>query len=136
MMGLPYLWGGTSWKGVDCSGFTRTIYLMNGMLLPRDASQQVHVGKQVDTSADYGNLQPGDLLFFGRPATDLSNERAVHVGMWLGNGQFIHSSGMVRISSFNPSDENFDAYNLNRFLRAKRMIESDDVVKLKSGSVY
>jgi SH3-like domain-containing protein len=136
MMGLPYLWGGTSWKGVDCSGFTRTIYLMNGMLLPRDASQQVHVGKQVDTSADYGNLQPGDLLFFGRPATDFSNERAVHVGMWLGNGQFIHSSGMVRISSFNPSDENFDAYNLNRFLRAKRMIESDDVVKLKSGSVY
>jgi cell wall-associated NlpC family hydrolase len=136
MMGLPYLWGGTSWKGVDCSGFTRTIYLMNGVLLPRDASQQVHVGKLIDTSTDYDNLQPGDLLFFGRPPTDSSKERVVHVGMWLGNMQFIHSSGMVRISSFDPSDENFDEYNLNRFLRAKRMVQATDVVKLKSGSVY
>jgi cell wall-associated NlpC family hydrolase len=136
MMGLPYLWGGTSWKGVDCSGFTRTIYLMNGMLLPRDASQQVHVGKPIDTSTNYDNLQLGDLLFFGRPATSSSKERVVHVGMWIGNGQFIHSSGMVRISSFNPTDEHFDEYNLDRFLRAKRMIKADDVVKLKSGSVY
>jgi hypothetical protein len=56
--------------------------------------------------------------------------------MWIGNDQFIHSSGMVRLSSFNKLDENFDEYNFNRFLRAKLMIKSDDVVKLKSGSMY
>ncbi|MFT6204351.1 MAG: cell wall-associated NlpC family hydrolase [Spirosomataceae bacterium] len=136
MMGLPYLWGGTSWKGVDCSGFTRTIYLMNGMLLPRDASQQVHVGEAIDTADSFDELQPGDLLFFGRSATNSTKERVIHVGMWIGNDQFIHSSGMVRLSSFNKLDENFDEYNFNRFLRAKRMIKSDDVVKLKSGSMY
>lgn len=136
MMGLPYLWGGTSWKGVDCSGFTRIIYLMNGVLLPRDASQQVHIGAEIDTSVGYNNLQPGDLLFFGKPTTETSKERVVHVGMWLGNMHFIHSSGMVRISSFDPSDENFDEYNFNRFLRAKRMVKAGDAVKLKSGSVY
>lgn len=136
MMGLPYLWGGTSWKGVDCSGFTRTIYLMNGVLLPRDASQQVHVGEPINTSVDYNNLQPGDLLFFGSPQSKTVKERVVHVGMWIGDMQFIHSSGMVRISSFDESAENFDEYNLDRFLRAKRMVKSVDIVKLKSGSVY
>jgi cell wall-associated NlpC family hydrolase len=104
--------------------------------LPRDASQQVHVGEAVDTANSFDELQPGDLLFFGRPATESSKERVVHVGMWIGDNQFIHSSGMVRLSSFNKLDENFDEYNFNRFLRAKRMIKSDDVVKLKSGSVY
>lgn len=136
MMGLPYLWGGTSWKGVDCSGFTRTIYLMNGMLLPRDASQQVHVGEAINTENGFANLQPGDLLFFGRPKTVTSKERVVHVGMWIGDNQFIHSSGMVRISSVNAGDENYDEYNVNRFLRAKRMVQAEDIVKLKSGSVY
>ncbi|MCB0277470.1 MAG: C40 family peptidase, partial [Calditrichaeota bacterium] len=68
-MGVPYLWGGTSTKGVDCSGFTKAVYLMNGVILPRDASQQVHVGTVVDSSGTFENLRPGDLLFFGRAAT-------------------------------------------------------------------
>jgi cell wall-associated NlpC family hydrolase len=51
LMGAPYLWGGTSAKGMDCSGFTKTIYLMNGLILPRDASQQVHVGTRWTSAA-------------------------------------------------------------------------------------
>lgn len=122
MKGAPYLWGGTSSKGMDCSGFTKTIYFMSGWIIPRDASQQVRAGRPVNTSDGFDNLQPGDLLFFGRPATDSTSQRVVHVGMWIGNNEFIHSSGRVRISSVDPAAENYDEYNLNRYLETKRYL--------------
>nr|WP_321412063.1 SH3 domain-containing C40 family peptidase [uncultured Allomuricauda sp.] len=122
MLGVPYLWGGTSTKGVDCSGFTKTVYLMNGMIIPRDASQQIHEGILIDKSKDFDKLLPGDLLFFGRKATETSPERVIHVGMWIGNNEFIHSAGNVHISSMDKNAENFDAYNYNRYLRTKRIL--------------
>jgi hypothetical protein len=130
MLGFPYLWGGTSSKGMDCSGFTKTVYLMNGYVLPRDASQQVNIGTLVDDKMAFEVLKKGDLLFFGRAATDSTDEKVVHVGMWIGDMKFIHASGDIHLSSMDPASDIFDEYNLNRYLRTKRLAGSADEDKL------
>lgn len=114
LMGRPYLWGGTSAKGMDCSGFTKTVFFQHGLILPRDASQQVHAGTAVaDTS-----FLPGDLLFFGRKP----EEKITHVAIYLGEGQFIHASGEVKVESLIPSAPNYSGYRHSTFIRAKRIL--------------
>jgi cell wall-associated NlpC family hydrolase len=137
LMGVPYLWGGTSFKGVDCSGFTKTVYFLNGIILPRDASQQVMIGETIDKSGNWEDLKAGDLLFFGEKR-DNGSERVVHVAMWMGNGEFIHASNKVRISSMISTASNYDEYNANRYLRAKRILKTGmaGVGILKENIVY
>lgn len=107
MKNIPYLWGGMSPKGFDCSGLTRYCYLMAGVKLPRNASQQVRIGKQVEIpkdasgKADLSRIRRGDLVFFG------TNGRITHVGLYLGEGRMVHSSHVVRVNSLIPGRDDY-----------------------------
>jgi cell wall-associated NlpC family hydrolase len=106
-----------------CSGFTKQVYFMHGVILARDASQQVLYGKLIDDSGNFDEVQPGVLVFFGSKSTpENPEERVVHVGIYIGDKRFIHSSDYIHISSFDPDDPLYDAYNANRYLRTKRII--------------
>jgi hypothetical protein len=112
-LNAPYLWGGRTVFGIDCSGFTQIVYKMNGINIPRDAYQQAEIGKTIHFLDD---SQPGDLAFF-----DNQDGKITHTGILLDKSTIIHSSGKVRIDKIDHQG----IYNneLNSYTHKLRIIK-------------
>lgn len=130
MTGSTYLWGGTSVKGTDCSGFTRIIYFTAGILLMRDASQQVVTGEQLDPGK-WREYKKGDLLFFGNSAGRIN-----HVGFYLCEGRFIHSAGMVHISSLDKESAQCHSQNLISACRVISRLGTPGIMRIEEHPWY
>jgi cell wall-associated NlpC family hydrolase len=100
-LGVPYLWGGTTPAGFDCSGLIQRIFRLHGILLPRDSDMQARWGVERIVDGPSG-IAPGDLLFFGRTA-----EAITHVALVLPDGTFLHSHGQVVVNSLDEKSPAF-----------------------------
>jgi cell wall-associated NlpC family hydrolase len=113
-VGVPYVWGGNTPKGFDCSGFTKYVFAKSGITLPRTSREQVRAGSAV--AADFRALRPGDLMMFAEPGEAIS-----HVAIYVGNGRIIHASvsgGGVGYTDLNSGGDWFVAY----FVAARRVL--------------
>jgi len=118
-LGLPYVWGGRSAEGVDCSGFVMQSYALHNIYLPRDSDEIANVGRMIGYPGWLDAMLPGDVLFFAG-----SRRMITHTGIYMGDGKVIHSIGEgVQIQSMNPDDPGYSESLGRRFAFAKRMFD-------------
>lgn len=121
-LNVPYLWGGKSFFGIDCSGFSQIVFKVNGIQLPRDAYQQAEIGQVLDFIEE---AEVGDLAFF-----ENENGKIVHIGIMLENQKIIHAHGKVRIDELDSvgifnKDQNKHTHKLRFIKRILSKNESD-----------
>jgi cell wall-associated NlpC family hydrolase len=121
LLGRPYLWGGNSLKAWTAR-FHETGFLSQRCRTGRNASHQSQQGTDVPLDAELSQLKKGDLLFFGARARAGRPERISHVGIYLGDKLFIHSSERVRINSLDPNSPISDARRIRTLTHARRVL--------------
>ena len=131
LMGTPYLWGGASTKSADCSGLIKVAYLANGIILMRDASQQIFTGIKI-APEDTDSLQAGDLLFFSHSPEG----RIGHVAMYDKDGRYIHSSGRVKVNEMRDDDEDFGDRVYRGASRIKGAVGTEGITRVEKHPWY
>lgn len=128
MSGITYLWGGTTTKAVDCSGFTKIAFGAAGLILPRNASQQALAGEKLDP-ANPDSFRQGDLIFFGSGNGTI----VTHVGIYDGFSRYLHASGRVTENSFKPGHPR---YIPRKVISAVRIIGVDNPKGISTYSTH
>ena len=116
-LGVPYLWGGSTPRGFDCSGFVKYVYRENGVNLPRTSRQMAHAGRSVP--ARIRSLREGDLMLFTGKKGVIS-----HVALYAGNNQILHSSSSGHGVRYDDLSTKRGRYYVNHFVRARRVTEN------------
>ena len=112
-VGVPYVWGGNTPNGFDCSGFTKYVFAKNGVTLPRTSREQARVGDGVPL--DFGAMRAGDLLLFAEPGEAIS-----HVAIYVGSGRIIHASSAMGGVNYLDLDGSYGGWYVQNLVAVRR----------------